>query len=278
LFWGYNIACKKYKPSVMAFTATALVDIFTLHPGKMKKITTIAACLLLCFGSIGQNNRQDDFNNINWMQVFITKKINPKADWLVEYQWRRTDGLKNWQQGLLRTAFQYKFNSAISAAAGYAQAETFSYGSFPIAANGTFPEHRIYEQVIIKQGIGKLAVTNRFRMEQRWLGRVKPGTSRDIEGWTFLHRFRYLLRLQYPFGKKFYGWAGDELFIGAGKNLGVNIFDQNRLHANLGCKLNKYVNIELGYINQTLQQGRLVNGKAIMQRNNGLTLAAVLNL
>ena len=64
---------------------------------------------------------------------------------------------------------------------------------------------------------------------------------------------------------------------GAGKNLGVNIFDQNRIHANIGYKINNHVNIELGYINQTLQQGKLVSTKTIMQRNSGFILATILN-
>ena len=242
----------------------------------MKFISTL---VLIFFSSLlfAQNNRQNDFNNINWLQVFVTKKITTKTDWLIEYQWRRTNGFKNRQQGLFRTALQYKPTNTFAFAIGYAQAETHAYGDFPIAANGTFPEHRIFEQVIIKQVVNKLTITNRFRIEQRWLGKVKAGTSREIESWTFLHRFRYLLKLQYPFTKKVYGWLGNEIFIGAGKNLGVNIFDQNRIHANLGYKLSKNVNVELGYINQTLQQGRLVNSKTIMQRNNGLTIATQLN-
>jgi hypothetical protein len=67
------------------------------------------------------------------------------------------------------------------------------------------------------------------------------------------------------------------LFIGAGKNLGTNIFDQNRIFLLLGYKLNKKLSIEGGYFNQTLQQGRRINNSTIMQRNNGLVLSSVLN-
>lgn len=242
----------------------------------MKFISTLT---LIFFSSLifAQSNRQNDFNNINWIQVFITKAINKKIDWLIEYQWRRTDGLKNWQQGLFRTAVQYKPNVNVALGLGYAEAETFRYGDFPIASAGTFPEHRIFEQAVIKQTINKFSITNRFRIEQRWLGKVKAGTDRDIESWTYLNRFRYLVKIQYPLCKKMYGWLGDEIFIGAGKNLGVNIFDQNRIHANIGYKINNHVNIELGYINQTLQQGKLVSTKTIMQRNSGFILATILN-
>lgn len=72
--------------------------------------------------------------------------------------------------------------------------------------------------------------------------------------------------------------AADELFIGAGKNLGVNIFDQNRIFLLAGYRFNKNFAIEGGYINQTLQQGRRVNNYTIVQRNNGVVISSFLNL
>lgn len=225
-----------------------------------------------------QNDRYNDFNNVNWGQVFVTKKISAKTDWLVEYQWRRTNGLKSWQQGLFRTAIQYKPSVAVSLAAGYAQAETFAYGDFPIANNGTFPEHRLFEQVVLKQELRKTTVSHRFRIEQRFVGRVKAGTDREIEDWVYSNRFRYLLKIQHAFTPKLYAWCGDEIFIGAGKNVGVNIFDQNRIFLQMGAKLSKNLSVEAGYFNQTLQQGRRINNQTIMQRNNGFNVASFLTL
>jgi Protein of unknown function (DUF2490) len=109
------------------------------------------------------------------------------------------------------------------------------------------------------------------------LGRIKLGSNREIEEWVFLHRFRYLIKIQKPIYKNIYGWLGDELFIGAGKNIGVNVFDQNRVHINLGYKINNNSTIEFGYINQVLQQGRLINNKSIFQRNSGLLLSTSIN-
>lgn len=76
----------------------------------------------------------------------------------------------------------------------------------------------------------------------------------------------------------FYAVAADELFIGAGKNLGINIFDQNRIFLQLGYAFSKKISLEAGYFNQTLQQGRRVNEKSIIQRNNGLVIASFVNL
>jgi len=229
-----------------------------------------------------QNDRVSDFNYINWIQSVNTISINKKWSLHLEYQWRREEGIKNGQQSLLRMGANYKLNEHVIAHAGYGWIETFPYGDFPIASAGTFPEHRLYEQITFRQPVNKWTFSHRFRIEQRWLGKVKPGSKREIEDWTFLHRFRYQFRTQYPFWKKdnrqLYGVVSDEIFIGAGKNLGINIFDQNRIFVMLGFRTNKNFSVEFGYLNQTLQQGRRINNNSIFQRNNGVVVTSVLSL
>lgn len=248
----------------------------------MKEYLIIFFCLFSAC-SHAQNDRVNDINNVNWLQTFNIITLNKKWSLHAEYQWRREKGLKYWQQSILRIGANYKINDKVIAHLGYAWVETFPYGDYPIANNGTFPEHRLYEQLTLRQPTDKLLFTHRFRIEQRWLGRIKAGTAGngEIEDWFFLHRFRYQFRTQYPFwmkgDKQFYGVAADEIFIGAGKNLGTNIFDQNRIFLLLGLKLNKKISLEAGYINQTLQQGRRVNNNTIMQRNNGVVLSYFIN-
>lgn len=242
----------------------------------MKQFFLVLAVFISQQG-FAQNDRLNDHNNTNWLQVFNTIKLDKNWSLHAEYQWRRENGLKDWQQSLLRIGINRKLNDNVTAHIGYGWIETFSYGDFPIAAAGTFPEHRIYEQVSFKQPIKKWTFTHRFRVEQRWLGRVRPGTDREIETWLFLHRFRYQFRTQFAITPKLYAVAADEIFIGAGKNVGVNIFDQNRIFLSAGYKLNKTVSIEAGYFNQTLQQGRRINNNTIMQNNNGVNVSAFLS-
>ncbi|NOT50289.1 MAG: DUF2490 domain-containing protein [Chitinophagaceae bacterium] len=247
----------------------------------MKKLILIPVFFITA-NLLAQHDRVNDFNNINWIQSINTIGLNKQWSLHLEYQWRRTEGFKNWQQSLLRIGTNYKVNDNVNAHLGYSRIETFSYGDYPIANNGTFSEHRIYEQLNLRQPVSKFLFTHRFRIEQRWLERIVPGVSGPVKDWFFLHRFRYQFRTQYAFytkgEKQFYGAAVDEIFIGAGKNLGVNIFDQNRLFLLLGVKLNKKVSIETGYMNQTLQQGRRINNSTILQRNNGVVLSTFLHL
>lgn len=247
----------------------------------MKKLILIPFAFVFIF-SQAQNDRVNDYNNTNWLQTFNSIVLNKKWSLHLEYQWRRENGFKSWQQSLLRTGMNYKLNDNITAHLGYAWVETFPYGDFPIANNGTFTEHRIYEQLNLRQPVSKFLLTHRFRIEQRWLERIIPGIAGPVKDWFFLHRFRYQFRAQYPFwtraDKQFYGAAADEIFIGAGRNLGTNIFDQNRIFLLLGYKLNKRLSLEAGYFNQTLQQGRRVNNQTIMQRNNGAVLSSYFSL
>ena len=227
-----------------------------------------------------QNDRLHDNNSIAWPQVHVSVPLGKKTDVLAEYQWRRTDGFKNWQQSLLRGAIQYRPSNTLSIAAGWAWIETFVYGDYPIAANGAFPEHRLFQQAQLKTAFKKLILVQRLRTEQRWVGRRSPLDANDIETWLFSHRFRYLIRLQYPaaFDNRWFLAVADEIFIGAGKNVGVNIFDQNRLMLLTGYQLNDHVTVEAGYLSQTVVQPRRINNHTIIQYNRGLMLSAIFRL
>lgn len=70
----------------------------------------------------------------------------------------------------------------------------------------------------------------------------------------------------------------DEIFIGFGKNVTANVFDQNRLGILLGYRFNKSVRIEAGYLNQILQLGRQINGQHVFQNNSGIIINANFNI
>ena len=247
----------------------------------MKKLFVIACCCL-ALGVSAQNDRVNDFNTTHWLQSFNTVRLDDRWSLLLEFQWRRANGFRQGLQELYRTGVNYKVNDQVSVLAGYAFVQTHPYGDYPIAANGSFPEHRVFEQLSFRHPVQRWLFTHRFRLEQRWLQRIVNGTNGPVKDWNYLNRFRYQFRAQYRLKAKgnqeWYAAAADELFIGAGKNLGTNIFDQNRLFLLTGYKFSRKFSLEAGYFNQTLQQGRRVNNQTIMQRNNGLVLSSFLTL
>jgi hypothetical protein len=227
--------------------------------------------------SFSQEQRMADHNTIGWLVYTGTFKIKPKLSIHTEYQWRRVNAIKDWQQGLLRTGMNYAIHKDLSLNAGYAFAKTFPYGDYPNA--NAFPEHRIFEQVVLKQAINKIEFSHRFTLEQRFVGKVVLVNNEKNIDWNYLNRIRYRLRTEIPIDKKQKTenkWRiilQDELFIGWGKNIGANIFDQNRIALLLGYKLNKNIKLEAGYLNQILQQGKRINDKSVFQYNNGFMLA-----
>jgi Protein of unknown function (DUF2490) len=262
-------------------------DCFLIKTGmyfknKLKKVNWCFTVLLLFpYLSFAQEQRLADNNTIGWFVYTGTFKLKSKLSLHSEYQWRRVNGIKDWQQGLLRAGINYAIRKDVSLNAGYAFAQTFPYGDYPNA--NSFPEHRIFEQVVLKQAINKIDLAHRFTLEQRFVGRVIMVNNEKNIDWNYLNRIRYRLRTEIPIDRKQQAenkWRiilQDELFIGFGKNVGANIFDQNRVHILLGYKLNKNIKLETGYLSQVLQQGKKVNDKAVFQYNNGFMIATHLS-
>lgn len=70
----------------------------------------------------------------------------------------------------------------------------------------------------------------------------------------------------------------DEIFVGFGENVQANIFDQNRIGILLGYRFKKNVRIEGGVVNQTLQFGRQINEKNVLQHDHGIIVNANFNI
>lgn len=234
--------------------------------------------------SLSQGARVTTQNSIGWYNAFGTIKLSGKFGLHAEYQWRRTDFVKNWQQGLLRAGVNYHASPRLLLRLGYAWIETFPYGDISINALGRdFTEHRIFEMAQLNQQEGIVELTHRLMLEQRFVGRYSSPSFVKEDDYPLLNRIRYLLRFQIPFSKKnntkdFYVAMYDEVFIGFGKNVANNVFDQNRIGVLFGRKINKTIKLELGYLNQMLQLGRRINDKNVFQANNGIILNAHFNL
>ena len=231
-----------------------------------------------------QNTRTNVNNNIGWYGYFGTFKLTKKVSLHTEYQWRRENIITEWQQSLLRTGVNYQVNPKLQLRLGYAWVETFPYGTIPINGLGKdFTEHRTFQMATITDKIAKVDLSHRFILEQRWVGRYTNVNLTKEDEYLFLNRMRYMFRMQMPLkgetiaNKTPYLALYDEIFVGFGKNVNENIFDQNRLGVLLGYKVNNQVRLELGYLNQILQLGREVNGSNVFQHNNGIILNAIFN-
>jgi hypothetical protein len=236
--------------------------------------------------------RQSTHNNIGWYGYFGDHKISKKWGIHTEYQWRRDNFISTWQQSLARAGVNYKLGDKVMFTIGYGFIETYTYGNPPLARvnnqgkEQSFPEHRIYQDLLFNNDMGGFEIGHRLRMEQRWLGNYYDANNDRIKNdWRYLNRFRYRFRIAHSFKGKtidpgeFYVHAYDEFFIGFGKNVGINTFDQNRINLGLGYKINAQSKVELGYFNQIVEQPRVdVNKNPVFEYNNGFLVALFYNL
>jgi hypothetical protein len=174
----------------------------------------------------------------------------------LEAQVRRSELGMEWQQLLLRAGVTRALGNGVRAGAGYGHVTTHSYGELPSAAD--FPEHRLWQQLSVAHGVGRAAMSHRYRLEQRWLGvtGADAAAPERVTGWRYSNRARYLARGTLPLrrepGGGPYLFAANEVFVSFGENVQMNLLDQNRLLLGVGRPLSPVLRVELGYLNQYL--------------------------
>jgi hypothetical protein len=120
-------------------------------------------------------------------------------------------------------------------------------------------EKRPFQQVTADYYIGRTSISNRLRVEERFISNPDE----------FEVRIRYLISVRIPFNKKgekekLYGILKNEIRMNVDK---LEPFDSNRITAGLGIKLGKNSALELAFINQ-LETGKTSNYGFIGFRNN----------
>ena len=242
---------------------------------------------LLTRTTYGQAQRLSDHNAIGWYVYNGDHKISQKWEVHTEYQWRRVDLIRIWQQSLARLGLNYKLSDKVKVSGGYTYFVTFPYGRYPQAEQGVpYPEHRIYEDVQFKSPYGRLSLTHRFRLEQRWLGQLDEQNPRQVNEWQYQNRVRYqvagviALKGDRVHDGEFYLNFFDELFIGFGQNVEQNIFNQNRISGGLGFQVRDNLKFELNYLNQIVQHAEPddVSGRPVFEYNNGFRMNVIYNI
>ena len=207
-------------------------------------MTRVVFIILISFLSAQGFSQTSDLGN--WLIYFGNKKIDKDWNWHHEVQYRNYNAIGDLEQFLLRTGIGYNLtenNNNILLGYGFINSQNY----IPTTdEKKEVNEHRIYQQFITRQKIGRVNVQHRYRFEQRW-----------IESQDFRMRFRYFLALNVPINNKemiektFYLRSYNEIFL----NHKNNVFDRNRLYGGVGFKLNKLARFEIGYMNQFLSNG-----------------------
>lgn len=215
----------------------------------MKKIL-LFFILMLTVVTKAQETGEDNFGA--WYMYFGTNKISDKLSIHTEAQFRFYETTGNFNQMLLRTGLNYHINENAIATLGYGYIDTdptFEDITWQDASfNGNeILEHRIYEQLILKDKLWEILFEHRYRLEQRFIDNTALGN----DGKDTQHRARYRLQATLPLTDTFFLNFYDEIFI----NLQDNAFGQNRLYAALGIHITNNSSIQLGYLKNHFSSG-----------------------
>lgn len=212
----------------------------------MKRTLLFIAALILGVYQLSAQTRQE---NSGWLFLLNSTKFNEKWGLHLDVQIRSEDNWEGVKNMLFRPGITYYIDKKQNVTAGYLLASTHA---IPYVTY----EHRIWEQYILTHKIHSVFTTHRFRLEQRFLANE-----------DFAQRFRYFIRLIKPLQKTGSGFtkgaflaAQNEIFLNVqNKNLINNsLFDQNRLYLAAGYRFSKEIDLEVGYLNQSIR-GRTRN-------------------
>jgi hypothetical protein len=223
-----------------------------------KYLLIIVALFAMNFKTTAQTVNQ----NAGWLFLMNSTKFNDKWGMHFDFQVRTQDEWDGVRSLLIRPGITYFINKNSDATLGYLYTPTFlrSDGT----ADNTQTEHRIWEQYIYKHKISSINVTHRFRLEQRFVEE------------EFSQRGRYFLRFMAPlkkgaetFNEGLFAALQNEVFLNVQNKDQVNgsVFDQNRAYGAVGYRFSPKVDVEVGYMNQS------VNGRTSNTSNNIVQLA-----
>ena len=134
----------------------------------MKKIILIVSILSIVIGSTvnAQETGEDELGA--WYMYFGTNRVTDKLSIHSEAQFRFYEVASTFNQLLLRTGLNYHINENAIATIGYGYINTDgTFSDIPDEENSD--EHRIFEQFILKNKVGKVKFEHRYRLEQRFI-------------------------------------------------------------------------------------------------------------
>lgn len=109
------------------------------------------------------------------------------------------------------------------------------------------PEVRPHQELTLRQSVGSLQLSHRYKLEERFFQKT------SVEPSDFNLRFRYKFEVQIPLTRaeeravslRLY----DEVMVNAGKNIVNNVFDQNRIYVGLQRSWSDHWAAEIAYLN-----------------------------
>lgn len=187
-----------------------------------------------------------------WVTYTGDNKINKRIGIHSEVQFRNFFIPRTVETFLTRVGLNVYIQPYAMATAGYG----YFYGtpSTNDVIGSKTSEHRIWQQLILRQKTKNIFMEHRYRLEQRFIENISNGTKREE------HRLRYRFQTLFPL----YSVSPHlrHLFVAVNNEIMINfrsnpskLFDRNRFFAGLGYQVSPKMNFQIGYLNQFSQTG-----------------------
>lgn len=218
---------------------------------KIKNIVCALAVLFTMAASAQETVLHDDFNT--WFTLLNRLTINNK--WSFSNEIHDRTGAFLSQQGtfLVRPSIDYHPNENVEFSLGYSYLRNQPNEPNPTPKINV-TENNMWEQVLLKNKVGKVSFQHRFRFEHRWSDFV-VANGYVIDGTVFANRFRYRLTVNTPIktfanGQALFFQAFDEMWLPQTDMLMPKSVSRNWFYAGLGYKFSAKTNLQMGFMNQ----------------------------
>jgi hypothetical protein len=242
-------------------------------PRSVKRIAPLfMAVVLSCAPRLTFAQRQTYTNTGAWFVISADVAINERWAVLFDASARRSCPLDEATANFVRGGLAYEITDHVRVAAGANWSRSYPYGEIPSPT--TTDERRFWEQVQVGHSIGRLDLSHRYRLEQRYRGRWRSPDDDQIDSWERSNRFRYQVKGTLPLSGdgiepgEAYVSAANELFIGFGGKV-QTLFDQDRATVTLGYRMTRNWRVEAGFLEHVIFKP---NGTDV-ERNHTVTFA-----
>jgi hypothetical protein len=200
-----------------------------------------------------------------WAGTFVDQPLTKRTALWFDGSWRRMDFGEAPQQLLLRPGVQWTLTPGVRVALGGAYIATAPYGTLPAATASR--EERLWQQLLLTHRAGRVGVTQRYRLEQRWIHPLVPSPTATVSVATgdevalvrgraaYQNRFRYMGRAQIDLpgvqlgARPVFAYGWDELLMPLGGATQSFTIGQNRASVGLGLPMSATTRAEVGYMN-----------------------------
>ena len=122
--------------------------------------------IVFTFLFLANNVLHPQNQNSSWNTIDVLRKISNKWSVNTEFNFRRTNFLRDWEQFIIRPFVHYKFENDLDIAIGYSYIKNYNHSEYSTPIDVI--ENNIFQQLTIKHKFSRFSFEHRLRFEERF--------------------------------------------------------------------------------------------------------------